>query len=513
MAIAHRPNAVAAIGIVTASLCLFAIALAIAYRQRQCSRKNRQQSSLPSEEANIQLTTPHVAVRQQRRNLSLLSENIQFVCSHGVHSRILEDKMKDECVIIQIGKKQSAGDLRSLLRLDGASFLRDLPSTGGQSIPLIVAPAMYAAPHQLAVDAGAHSKGDGTGTERCRHSPLNNVSSNTRACVIATVPPSDSGVNPWDLEMQPNPVMFPHLATPGSLQIPEPFFRSHFDDEEYIIPARLEKAREVRMVGPDFTPSPYSYVVGEFHMTTELIDSTVNFETMESWSSEDTACSWASTAITAVDDDWMTVAPAPTETLSELDKCKHWFNDPADAAPIVRFDAATSAPTHWDITDTSTYRLGEEGDQIQGFRTQMNDDSEIPKATSTEIPMYFQAIGEPELRGPLYACFKCGLNFRTPGLRRNHENRKHNPRYICPLCNAAFGLRADLERHRTTKHAKELNQKPKRVYLCPHSSCVTRGKEYYRNDNFKRHVKRCEKTIAKSKGKDGPAGGRSSTYE
>lgn len=85
---------------------------------------------------------------------------------------------------------------------------------------------------------------------------------------------------------------------------------------------------------------------------------------------------------------------------------------------------------------------------------------------------------------------------------RNHENRKHNLRYACQHCNAAFGLRADLERHKVTKHTKELSQKPAKVFMCPNAECSTPDKEYFRKDNFMRHTRRCKKAKVKRKVKE-----------
>jgi hypothetical protein len=78
---------------------------------------------------------------------------------------------------------------------------------------------------------------------------------------------------------------------------------------------------------------------------------------------------------------------------------------------------------------------------------------------------------------------------------RNHHNRKHNLRYTCVLCAAAFGLRKDLERHEFTVHKDHFRSEIR--MFCPNMYCSTPQKEYNRKDNFNRHVKRCQQAIAK----------------
>jgi hypothetical protein len=88
-----------------------------------------------------------------------------------------------------------------------------------------------------------------------------------------------------------------------------------------------------------------------------------------------------------------------------------------------------------------------------------------------------------------YKCTDCSLEFRTPGLRMNHFNRKHNKRYKCDDCEQAFGLRKDLERHRATRHKALLET----TYHCTNKDCPTPDKKFTRKDNFARHVQRCQK--------------------
>ncbi|KAI2486967.1 hypothetical protein Ptr902_01100 [Pyrenophora tritici-repentis] len=91
---------------------------------------------------------------------------------------------------------------------------------------------------------------------------------------------------------------------------------------------------------------------------------------------------------------------------------------------------------------------------------------------------------------PVFQCPSCRLTFRTPGLRRNHHNRRHNLRYTCIVCTAPFGLRADLDRHQYTRHPEQYRAADR--FWCTVEGCENPGKEWSRKDNFERHVRRCE---------------------
>jgi uncharacterized Zn-finger protein len=85
-------------------------------------------------------------------------------------------------------------------------------------------------------------------------------------------------------------------------------------------------------------------------------------------------------------------------------------------------------------------------------------------------------------------------------LGSDHNNRKHNRRFKCSRCDRpAFHLKADLKRHLATTHAKDLDQKPLKVFRCPNIGCSIPEKEFYRRDNFRRHVKSCSKGKEKDK--------------
>ncbi|KAH7383329.1 hypothetical protein BKA66DRAFT_93872 [Pyrenochaeta sp. MPI-SDFR-AT-0127] len=97
-----------------------------------------------------------------------------------------------------------------------------------------------------------------------------------------------------------------------------------------------------------------------------------------------------------------------------------------------------------------------------------------------------------------YACPKCTRTFATPGLKRSHYNRKHNLRFLCKICGAAFGLRRDLQRHEHTVHKDRQNSQA--GFRCTNIGCATPNKAFNRRDNFMRHVERCRQTITKGKG-------------
>ncbi|KAF2830484.1 hypothetical protein CC86DRAFT_402522 [Ophiobolus disseminans] len=93
-----------------------------------------------------------------------------------------------------------------------------------------------------------------------------------------------------------------------------------------------------------------------------------------------------------------------------------------------------------------------------------------------------------------YPCPNCKLDFRTPGLRKKHHDRKHNLRYTCVECFVAFGLRKDLERHDHTVHRGRFRSL--QTFCCTNAGCATPEKEFTRKDNFLRHVDRCRQATA-----------------
>ena len=67
-----------------------------------------------------------------------------------------------------------------------------------------------------------------------------------------------------------------------------------------------------------------------------------------------------------------------------------------------------------------------------------------------------------------------------------HINQTHNHRFKCvhQSCGRTFGLRANLERHEAT-HTE------RKGFRCPNIWCSTPDHLFTREDNFKRHTKRC----------------------
>jgi hypothetical protein len=230
--------------------------------------------------------------------------------------------------------------------------------------------------------------------------------------------PQDGGIDPWAVEYKPNPVLFAHLAEPAEAQAQKSPRRSYFDNNYYEIPEWLRKAREVRMVGAQLPSDPY--VAEELHMTPDLIESTVNFQSMESWSSEDTAYSWASTALTAVDDDWREVSPVTSvSSVLGLEKNKGLLHDPNMKTGEICFVA--TSPTA--AVDNKVVPLFDEGPinqdvDMTGFEGTCFDglpSTELAEMTSLET---MSAPFETSISNSEYACPLCGLAFRTPGLRR-----------------------------------------------------------------------------------------------
>ena len=280
-----------------------------------------------------------------------------------------------------------------------------------------MAPVYFTAPLRVAANGVEPATNKQDVKEHIGPRNLDNTSNKPGSSTPGTVLPDNNGINPWDLDIQPNPVMFPHLATPIPSRPSGQFIRSHYNDDDNTIPEWLQKAREVRMVGPDFTPNSYSCVAEELHMTAELIDSTVKFQTMESWSSEDTAYSWASTAITAVDDEWREISPATSiSSTPDLDKGKGLLAGLVDTVPLANFVAATPEPTVSDIAKRSSFEMKQY--QVPDIEKLSHGGLEAIEIIATETLIPLPAPEESLSTDSQYSCPKCNLHFRTPGLRR-----------------------------------------------------------------------------------------------
>ncbi|PSN75293.1 hypothetical protein BS50DRAFT_37479 [Corynespora cassiicola Philippines] len=83
-------------------------------------------------------------------------------------------------------------------------------------------------------------------------------------------------------------------------------------------------------------------------------------------------------------------------------------------------------------------------------------------------------------------CSHCAMVFDKEYLLRKHIHRRHTPRYSCSMCNQKpFGLRADLNRHISSRHP---DTSSKTLHQCP--AC---GKSFPRKDNLLRHVNKLHK--------------------
>ena len=78
----------------------------------------------------------------------------------------------------------------------------------------------------------------------------------------------------------------------------------------------------------------------------------------------------------------------------------------------------------------------------------------------------------------------------------DHINRKHVRRYICLVCQPTIGfnLQADLTRLNRAKHDGGEGE----VFYCAEPGCKEPNKPWARKDNLNRHMKRCQKAVAKS---------------
>lgn len=152
--------------------------------------------------------------------------------------------------------------------------------------------------------------------------------------------------------------------------------------------------------------------------------------------------------------------------------------------------SCTSSPTRSSMLSFGSSIMPARSNSSAASSISMANASANQSTTNVTIEPPAKETKNVELK---YPCPDCDDKFRTPGLRTNHYNRKHNLRYKCVVCSAAFGLRKDLERHKSTVHKESFSTEVS--LFCTNPGCATPMKEFNRKDNFKRHVERCREAI------------------
>lgn len=136
MATARKPSAAAmtgiVIGIVSLSLFVLVLVLACAFRQRKTRAESRQQQSVQSEEAGIHKDNPCVATLQEQNYSARLYQSAELAGSGEEHFLAPGVDTKVSHIILRIGDKKNAINLKQLLGLDDATLLRSLSSQRGE---------------------------------------------------------------------------------------------------------------------------------------------------------------------------------------------------------------------------------------------------------------------------------------------------------------------------------------------------------------------------------------------
>ncbi|KAH6865594.1 hypothetical protein BKA58DRAFT_224489 [Alternaria rosae] len=304
-------------------------------------------------------------------------------------------------------------------------------------------------------------------------------------------------VNPWDVEHQPNPVIFSHLSssvktTPkqnvdhGTACAPNSKMLSTSEDC-----IGMSRSNAIRLHDP---PAPCATPT-----TLDPGGTLLTLHPIMTESSDDTVHSLgSSTSELSVE----SISPV-TATSGEFSpfKGKERCLDKLGTVEFINFAAiipATQPSSSLDndiaiASSLSSHTWTDSG--AINLPSQASPLSSPPSVSTPAKALVSPSVSTEMSTDTAFPCPLCHLSFRTPGLRRNHQNRKHNLRYPCTVCNSRFGLRADLQRHENNVHRYDTHAIPAKLFRCPNIDCTTPGKTYARKDNFKRHVQRCEKTI------------------
>ncbi|KAH8730958.1 hypothetical protein GQ44DRAFT_723188 [Phaeosphaeriaceae sp. PMI808] len=424
--------AIVGITIGTLSLCFFIlVSVFVIWRRRNI---DPQHAGQPEEASNHDQHTYRATPNDQSAQLQLC-ESLKLTCGNKIY---FIAAASESGATTSENKLSDTSNLKRILHLDSASFLANLHR---QSMALHASPDI-AVPTTIRENLIEFEHTQTTSRISSSYvEPESGVSSINSS--------TNNGINPWRIEYEPNPVHFPHLATPTLSRPTVLSICPYYDSEDNTLPERLAKAREVRMA--DTALLPDFCVAEELHMTADLFDATVSLQAMESWSSEDTAYSMTSSTVTAIDNDvrdisslWKIVEDEAisTRTIENVDTA-------CFVAAIPEIDVGKKdLPNSWNtaedninwVVDATGYSL---------------DYSEPSQVTSKEESTLSSTALTRKPNGSKYICPSCNLEFRTQGLRRTHQNRKHNLRFVCSICHTAFGLRADLERHKVTKHSDD----------------------------------------------------------
>ena len=342
------------------------------------------------------------------------------------------------------------------------------------------------------------------------------------------------GINPWDVEYRPNPVIFPHLAavqeepgpnrsqtsSPESPSLPNSASpaessraaqdTSSLDDPVHRLGSRNPWKQHIGQLNPS-SAGPQSKSPN-VHDSTKVVLQVADRQPQGSsdiLSETDNAVTGGESE--GVDDNSLYAMPSSSHSpIAELPEngrlCDKMILVPGagyeheyeSVLPSVEERSSTESSHPSPLTWYSTSESNSTAPSLHAGNTTQQTSKGAHKL-ATPAPS-LSPISVLYATMPEFPCPICNINFDTEAQRKNHHNRKHNLRFICPVdgCTSAFGLRADLERHKRTVHKAILKVEPSLVFRCTNTGCADPKKIYTRKDNFTRHVKRCKKNIERS---------------
>jgi hypothetical protein len=219
-------------------------------------------------------------------------------------------------------------------------------------------------------------------------------------------------VNPWDVEHQPNPVIFSHLSSSVGA-IP----KQNIEDDTAFGPSfsALASSREViEMLNPN--PNTFE-TLPALHIPSTTLDlgPLATLQAIDIESSDDGLPTLQSSISESSEDDISPVTMSEGTVLFEdKQRCLGHFG----TVELINFAATTSSSSSCENSSavSSQTRTWTNSDAIAS-PSQASSLSSPPNVSTPAVILASSASVEAS-SGPTYPCPSCHLSFRTPGLRR-----------------------------------------------------------------------------------------------
>jgi hypothetical protein len=285
---------------------------------------------------------------------------------------------------------------------------------------------------------------------------------NARYQQSTVVSETNDTANPWELEYMPNPVIFAHLANC--------FSPSSSDEHSTRSLPQMHSLRGLEVISENAVLQHAKRKMGDSSDVTEL-EEHVEAAAANSSRAKRRAYSRESTK-------------EPNTSVPGL-----FSSDGGDLLPQSH---SSDPPSLVYTTHSSPAHTQPEPEQSSSDQSQESSPASTSIVDDSTPESSAPSDGDQSL-----TCNECGLEFRTTGQRREHQNRKHIRRFKCKICNRAFHLRADLGRHERVVHKTNdmLGGHGECALKCPNEGCKTASKVWDRKDNLARHFVRCRKAL------------------